>query len=170
MVDAVKQVIDSGSAVRKGEELDTQAVTAWLRTQGLALSDTLELTQFSGGASNWTYRLKYPEADLILRRPPKGTKAKGAHDMGREYRIQSLLKPVYPHVPRMVGHCADESVIGSEFYVMERIEGIIPALETAHAFAVLGQLGMKKDEVSVICLSGRGDKDLGTYMNAMNEQ
>lgn len=126
MGDAVKQVIDSGSAVRQGEELDTQAVTAWLRTQGMTLSDTPELTQFSGGASNWTYRLKYPEADLILRRPPKGTKAKGAHDMGREYRIQSLLKPVYPHVPNMVGHCVDESVIGSEFYVMERIEGIIP--------------------------------------------
>ncbi|MCZ8016094.1 MAG: phosphotransferase family protein [Limnobacter sp.] len=126
MVDAVKQVIDSGSAVRQGEELDTKAVTAWLRAQGQVLSDEPELTQFSGGASNWTYRLKYREADLILRRPPKGTKAKGAHDMGREFRIQSLLKPVYPHVPRMIGHCADESVIGSEFYVMERIQGIIP--------------------------------------------
>ncbi|MCZ7140518.1 phosphotransferase, partial [Salmonella enterica subsp. enterica] len=46
--------------------------------------------------------------------------------MGREFRIQSLLKPVYPNVPNMVGHCADESLIGSEFYVMHRIEGIIP--------------------------------------------
>jgi aminoglycoside phosphotransferase (APT) family kinase protein len=122
----MNQAIDVGTTVRKGEELDTQAVTAWLLSQGLSLSGPPEMTQYSGGASNWTYRLKYPEADLILRRPPKGTKAKGAHDMGREYRIQSLLKPVFPHVPSMVGHCADESVIGSEFYVMQRIEGIIP--------------------------------------------
>lgn len=53
---------------------------------------------------------------------------------------------------------------------LARMEGIIPALETSHAFAVLGNLGMKKEEVTVICLSGRGDKDLATYMNAMNEQ
>lgn len=63
----------------------------------------------------------------------------------------------------------DEEALKWAFEI-SRVEGIIPALETAHAFAVLGQLGMKKDEVSVICLSGRGDKDLGTYMNAMNEQ
>lgn len=121
-----KSVLDIGGAVRKGEELDVEAVTDWLLQQGLALTGLPELTQYSGGASNWTYRLKYPEADLVLRRPPKGTKAKGAHDMGREFKIQSLLKPVFPHVPDMVGHCADASLIGSEFYMMRRIEGIIP--------------------------------------------
>ncbi len=55
-------------------------------------------------------------------------------------------------------------------FELSRIEGIIPALETAHAFAILGDLNMKKNEVNVICLSGRGDKDLATYMNAMKEQ
>jgi tryptophan synthase beta chain len=55
-------------------------------------------------------------------------------------------------------------------FKLSALEGIIPALETAHAFAVLDRLGMKKDDVNVICLSGRGDKDLATYMNAMNEQ
>ncbi|HEX4844532.1 MAG TPA: phosphotransferase family protein [Limnobacter sp.] len=123
---AAGQVIDQGGAVRPGEDLNVNAVTAWLRSLGLQLDDAVEVTQFSGGVSNWTYRLKYPQADLILRRPPKGTKAKGAHDMGREYRIQSMLKPVYPMVPTMVGHCADDTWIGSEFYVMHRIEGIIP--------------------------------------------
>ena len=63
----------------------------------------------------------------------------------------------------------DEEALKWAFEI-SRVEGIIPALETAHAFAVLGQLGMKPDDVSVICLSGRGDKDLGTYMDAMNEQ
>lgn len=45
--------------------------------------------------------------------------------MKREYRVQSALRPVFPLVPRMVGFCDDHSVIGSEFYVMERLEGII---------------------------------------------
>ena len=55
-------------------------------------------------------------------------------------------------------------------FEISKIEGIIPALETAHAFAALEQLPLKQDDVTVICLSGRGDKDLGTYMNAMNIQ
>ena len=64
--------------------------------------------------------------DLILRRPPSGQKAKGAHDMGREYRIQDGLAEVFPLVPAMVALCEDESVIGCEFYVMQRVDGIIP--------------------------------------------
>ncbi len=51
---------------------------------------------------------------------------------------------------------------------LARTEGIIPALETAHAIAVLGELGLKKDDQVVICLSGRGDKDLSTYMKEFN--
>ena len=45
--------------------------------------------------------------------------------MRREYRIQSLLKPAFPYVPEMVAFCDDESVLGADFYVMERLHGII---------------------------------------------
>jgi tryptophan synthase beta chain len=51
---------------------------------------------------------------------------------------------------------------------LARLEGIIPALETAHALAVLPSLKAKKDDQLIICLSGRGDKDLGTYMKELN--
>ena len=87
------------------------------------------VTQYSGGASNWTYRLRYPDQDWVLRRPPAGTKAKSAHDMGREFRVQQALVTAYPVVPRMVALCQDLAVIGSEFYVMERIPGLIPRKE-----------------------------------------
>lgn len=50
---------------------------------------------------------------------------------------------------------------------LSKLEGIIPALETAHAFAILKKITFKKNDVIVICLSGRGDKDLATYMNYM---
>ena len=120
------QLIDTADDVRDGEELDVGAVDAWLKQHVDGLQGRPEVTQFSGGASNWTYRLAYPSHDLILRRPPAGTKAASAHDMAREYRVQERLKPVFPYVPPMVALCEDTSVIGAEFYVMERLPGIIP--------------------------------------------
>ncbi|HXU46344.1 MAG TPA: phosphotransferase family protein, partial [Thermoanaerobaculia bacterium] len=84
------------------------------------------VTQYSGGASNWTYRLEYPSHDLVLRRPPAGTKAKSAHDMGREFEVQRALRPVFPYVPEMIASCDDPGVLGAPFYVMRRIDGVIP--------------------------------------------
>jgi aminoglycoside phosphotransferase (APT) family kinase protein len=62
---------------------------------------------------------------LILRRPPFGRKAKGAHDMGREYRLLQALRPVFPYCPETFAYTEDESIIGSPFYVMERVRGLI---------------------------------------------
>jgi len=59
----------------------------------------------------------------------------------------------------------DEEALNAAFHV-SKTEGIIPALETSHAFAVLGQLNLQPEDRVVICLSGRGDKDLATYMNS----
>lgn len=115
--------------VREEDAFDVAVVDAWLRAAAddAAWGEGLpEVRQFSAGASNLTYLLRYPHQDLILRRPPKGTKARSAHDMGREFRIQAGLAPVFPYVAPMVGLCTDESVIGSEFYVMERLVGFIP--------------------------------------------
>lgn len=55
-------------------------------------------------------------------------------------------------------------------FAVAKLEGIIPALETGHAFAALHQLALKETDKIVICLSGRGDKDLATYMRIMDEQ
>ena len=140
-------VIDVGHSIREGEELYVNAVESWLMDQGQTLVGPVELTQYSGGASNWTYRLKYQNADLILRRPPAGTKAKSAHDMAREYHIQNALKDFYPAVPRMVALCQDESVIGCDFYVMNRIEGIIPRADLPKA------LNFDEQQVHQLCVN-----------------
>jgi tryptophan synthase beta chain len=63
----------------------------------------------------------------------------------------------------------DEEALDSAFHI-SKIEGIIPALETAHAFSVLPKMNLKPTDVVVVCLSGRGDKDLATYMQAMDLQ
>lgn len=116
-------------AVRTEDAFDVKAASDWLQRNAEQFADELtgtpEVRQFPGGASNLTYLLRYPTRELILRRPPVGAKAAGAHDMGREYTVQKALRPVFEAVPRMVGHCTDESVIGSEFYVMEKVDGTI---------------------------------------------
>ncbi|MEO8587566.1 MAG: phosphotransferase family protein [Acidobacteriota bacterium] len=114
------------AGTRPGEELDAAAVDAWLKPRLAGLSGSLRVTQFSGGASNWTYRLEYPGFDLVLRRPPWGTKARSAHDMAREFRVQQALRPVYPFVPEMIAFCEDPAVIGCDFYVMRLIPGLVP--------------------------------------------
>jgi aminoglycoside phosphotransferase (APT) family kinase protein len=113
--------------VREEDAFDVGAVVAWLREHGVRLDGDVVVRQFAGGASNLTYSLRSGNGrDLVLRRPPTGQKARGAHDMGREYRIQSALREPFGLVPETLVHCDDPAVIGSEFYVMERIDGLIP--------------------------------------------
>lgn len=114
-------------AVRDEDAFDPAAVDAWLRAAapGLLPPGVPSVQQFSKGASNLTFQLDYDGLPLILRRPPAGVKAKSAHDMGREFRIQQALAPSFPLVPEMVAFCDDEAVIGSEFYVMRKLEGTI---------------------------------------------
>ena len=124
-------LIDEPRAVRSDDALDIQAVQAWLQAQCPDLTGMPEVRQFRGGASNLTYLLRWagagdgPERELILRRPPFGRKAKSAHDMGREVRFLTALRPVYAGLPEVVAHCEDPSVANGEFYVMERLRGVI---------------------------------------------
>lgn len=121
-----ENVLDQAGQVREGEELDAKLITDYVKSKVPGVEGEAVITQFPGGASNLTYSVKFDNKDYILRRPPFGTKAKSAHDMGREYKVMSKLKPVYPYVPDMVDFCQDESVLGCEFYIMERLVGIIP--------------------------------------------
>ncbi len=118
-------VVDTAGAVRNGEELDVTAIDGFLKNRVRGLEGNLDVTQFPGGASNLTYLLTYGNREFVLRRPPFGHKAKSAHDMGREFKVMQGLQDVYPYVPKMVAFCDDEAVLGSEFYVMDRLRGII---------------------------------------------
>lgn len=119
-------LIDTASKIREGEELDVAAVDGYLKQHIQGLSSTAQVTQFPGGASNLTYQVSYAGRDLILRRPPFGKIPKSAHDMLREASIMAALKPVFPYVPDILAQCSDHSVMGCDFYVMERLVGIIP--------------------------------------------
>lgn len=120
------KLIDQAVEVRSEDALDKAAISKFVKEQQEGVEGDLHIRQFPGGASNLTYQLDIGTKQYILRCPPPGTKAKGAHDMGREFSIMQRLKPVYPYVPEMIAFCSDTSLIGREFYLMEKLTGIIP--------------------------------------------
>jgi aminoglycoside phosphotransferase (APT) family kinase protein len=116
---------DATRPIRAGEEFDLEKVGEFLRRNIPGLQGELTVTQFPQGHSNLTYLIRVGERELVFRRPPFGRKAKTAHDMGREYRMLSALRPAFPYCPAPLAYTEDETLIGCPFYVMERIPGII---------------------------------------------
>lgn len=127
--------LDEAGRVRDSESFDAKKILPFLRGQIADLPDgPVELRQYPGGASNLTYLLKIGPREMILRRPPAGTKPKSGHDMAREFHVLTRLHPHYP-CPRPLAFCADESLIGSNFYVMEKIAGVILRRDLPPGFA-----------------------------------
>ena len=143
---------DPSVQVREEDAFDVERVAAWLRehangtvVERSELEGTPDVRQFPGGASNLTYLLSYPFRELVLRRPPSGAKARGAHDMQREFTIQSRLAPVFAYVADMVAFCDDQNVIGSDFYVMERLDGTILRRNLPEGLA------LRPEDASTLC-------------------
>lgn len=133
--------------IREGEELDLAAVDAALKAEVPGLSGEPKLKQYASGASNLTYALDYPERRLVLRRPPFGKIPKSGHDMFREYRVMTALKPVYPVVPTTLYYTKNPDIIGAEFYVMERAEGHLIHND------IPKEWGWGEDETRKLCLA-----------------
>ncbi len=113
-----------GSEVRAEDAFDVDAVDGVLKQEIEGLKGQPQVTQFSSGASNLTFMLRYPDRDLVLRRPPRGAKPKSGHSMIREYSVMKALKSEYPKVPDVLYYAPHEdSIIGAEFYVMEKVPG-----------------------------------------------
>lgn len=113
------------AAVRPGEELDFAALAAYLRARIPGLDGEFSVLQFPNGSANLTYQLRFGERRLVVRRPPFGKVAPGAHDMRREFRALSRLYRRYPRAPRALAFCDDPDVIGSDFLVMEYRPGVV---------------------------------------------
>ncbi len=127
---------DDAQPVRVGEELNVPALETYLN-----LGSISAVRQFPGGYSNLTYLITMARKEYVLRRPPVGAKAiKGGHDMGREFRVLSLLREArYGKIPAPVAYCEAESVLGCPFYVMERVAGVILRAQSAPKMGLSAQ-------------------------------
>src|ERR1700683_4686117 len=117
--------LDHPAAIRSGEELDVTKLEPFLRSHFPDETGELKIRQFPSGHSNLTYSLQLGAKELVLRRPPFGSRVKSAHDMSREFRVLSKLHTVYAAAPEVLLYCDDASVIGAPFYVMRPIHGVI---------------------------------------------
>lgn len=113
------------TAIRPGEELPLDSLSEYLCAHWPGFSQITALRQFPGGYSNLTYLLETDAGAVVLRRPPVGAQIKSAHDMGREFRVLSLLQGHFDKIPQPVLICQDDSVIGAPFYLMEQVQGVI---------------------------------------------
>jgi len=120
---------DQPGMVRAGEELDLARLQPFLQER-FGHSGPVSVEQFPSGHSNLTYLVRLGNErlgsrEVVLRRPPFGSKVRSAHDMGREYRVLSTLHAAYPVAPKALLYCDDLSILNAPFYLMEPIRGMI---------------------------------------------
>ena len=123
--------------VRPDERFDTEALASYLQGRLPGSERPLTVRQFGGGAANLTYLLDYGKQEYVLRRPPLGPVAKTAHDMSREFKVLSVLYKAYPHAPRAFLYCDNQDLIGSDFLIMERRQGIVVRRSLPAPFSAL---------------------------------
>jgi aminoglycoside phosphotransferase (APT) family kinase protein len=111
--------------IRPLHRFDESALARWMTDNVVGYEGPLHIEQFKGGQSNPTYRLLTPQRDYVLRRKPPGPLLKGAHAVEREARVMTALGSAGFAVPHVLGVCHDEQVIGSNFFIMEMMEGRI---------------------------------------------
>lgn len=121
----MRDVISEVADVRPGEELDWAALERHLRQRLPQLAGDFSVRQFPHGSANLTYLVHIGDDALVVRRPPFGHIAPGAHDMLREFTVLSRLHAAYPRAPLGLHYCADRAVIGSHFLVSEYRPGVV---------------------------------------------
>lgn len=116
--------------------IDAEALLSYLRTHvpefSGAAQGLLLVSQFSHGQSNPTYLIQAPQgARYVLRKKPPGELLPSAHAVEREYAVLRALRDTPVPVPRVLCLCEDASVLGTPFYLMQHVAGVVfddPAL------------------------------------------
>ncbi|SEH17249.1 Predicted kinase, aminoglycoside phosphotransferase (APT) family [Natronorubrum sediminis] len=104
--------------------VDLDALEAFLAAH-LGSADVFEVDRHPGGHSNETLFVTWDDRNLVVRRPPPGETADTAHDVIRKYTVLEALQATHVPVPTTVVATEDHDIIGSDFYVMEKREGVV---------------------------------------------
>ncbi|MXN66133.1 phosphotransferase [Stappia sp. GBMRC 2046] len=121
---------------------DRERLQSYLESEIADFEGPVEVRQFKGGQSNPTYLVATPGRDYVLRRKPPGKLLPSAHAIDREYRVMSALGAAGFPVPKTFLLCEAEGVIGTAFYVMEKVNGRIvwepsvPGVDTTERSAI----------------------------------
>jgi aminoglycoside phosphotransferase (APT) family kinase protein len=139
--------IDQPDVIRPDEAIDLPRLSSYLKSKIAELSDVsgeLEIFRYNSGHANLTYMIKFGNQEFVLKREPPGTKAKSAHDMGREFHMLSKLHPWYSLAPKAFLYSDDASIMGGAFCVMEKRKGVIIRRQYPEDADIgLGQIGQQ---------------------------
>lgn len=107
----------------RGIDFDAARLDDYLRTMMGSTTSPLEVRRTEGGMSNPTYFLQRGQWQAVLRKQPAGVVLPSAHAIDREWRVMSKLRETDVPVPRPIHYCEDREVLGTPFYLMERLQG-----------------------------------------------
>ncbi|MDA7945891.1 MAG: phosphotransferase family protein [Hyphomicrobiaceae bacterium] len=144
-----REVID----IRPDEGIETERLEPWLRERLPEVDGAFSLAQFGGGHANLTYLIRFGENEYVLRRPPLGPVAPGAHDMGREHAVLKGLWQAFPLAPQSYVYCNDQEIIGADFHVMERRHGLAIRTELPDGYDWNAELNRRVGEMAVDVLA-----------------
>ena len=164
------------TTVRPEYRFDETSLSRWMSEHVANFGGPLEVTQFAGGQSNPTYEIKTPGRSYVLRRKPSGPLLKGAHAIEREAKVVAALRTVQFPVPAVFGLCTDPEVIGTAFYIMEKVEGRIfwdatfPEVPAAERSAYFEAMNSTIAELHGIDYAAIGLNDFGRPGNYFQRQ
>lgn len=133
-------------AVREAHRFDTRRLAQYMREHVQDFQGDLEVEQFKGGQSNPTFLIRAGDKRYVMRRKPPGKLLPSAHAVDREYRVITALAGTEVPVARTYALCADESVIGTAFYIMDFVEGRVlwepslPGMEPGQRAAIFDEM------------------------------
>ena len=126
-MDTVPEIVE----IRKAQRFDEKALENYLCRELEGFPAEMTVSQFAFGQSNPTFLLSAGDRQYVLRKKPPGKLLPSAHAVDREYRILKALEKTDVPVPRTYLLCEDESIIGTPFYVMQRMSGRVFRTPTA---------------------------------------
>lgn len=162
--------------VRDAHRFDPEPLRRYLAPRLEGLGDDLTVRQFRGGQSNPTFALLSGGRCWVLRKKPPGTLLPSAHQIDREYRIQSVLAETGVPVPKMHLYCEDASIVGTPFYVMDHVGGrvfrnpMMPDSNPAERREVFLEMAATLAKIHRVDWRGLGLSDFGKPERYMERQ
>lgn len=126
--------VDTPSTPRLGDDLDNARLSLWLKNNVPGMDEAEQVQQFKSGLSQLNYLVVGNNRQVVLRRTPTGSRVLSSHDVGREYRTLLKLYEHYPLCPKPMASCDDPGLLGSNFFAMERLHGVILHRELPDGF------------------------------------
>lgn len=162
--------------VREAHKFDEGKFVAYLKEHVDGFTGPLTINQFEGGQSNPTFLLHTPDQDYVMRKKPPGVLLPSAHAVEREYKIMTALRDTDVPVARTFCLCEDADIIGTPFYIMEKVEGRIlrepalPGMDPAERTAIYDAMNDTLAKMHNVDVDAAGLSDFGKKGNYFERQ